>query len=126
MDPNLFYVDTERLFEVLLAIVVLSFLIERALALLVESSLFIDKWGDPNIKELLAFGLSLAVCVIWEFDALSVIFTREKMGYLGFTITAAVIAGGSKGSVKLFHDVFGAVSSAQKRRAQARKAVSEP
>jgi hypothetical protein len=34
MDPNLFHIDLERLFEVLMAIVVLSFFVERALSLL--------------------------------------------------------------------------------------------
>ncbi len=36
MDPNLFHIDWDRLFEVLLAIIVLAFFLERAPALLFE------------------------------------------------------------------------------------------
>ena len=32
MDPNLFFLDWERTFEVLISIIVLAFLLERALA----------------------------------------------------------------------------------------------
>ena len=45
MDPNLFHIDRVRLFEVLIPIVVLLFLVERALALFSESRFFINKPG---------------------------------------------------------------------------------
>ena len=40
VDPNLFFLDFERVSEVMLTIIVLALLIERALALLFESRLF--------------------------------------------------------------------------------------
>ena len=43
MDPNLFHLDWERVGEVLTAIVVLSFVLERALAVPFESRLLINK-----------------------------------------------------------------------------------
>ena len=45
MDSNLFHIDRARLFEVLIPMVVLSFLVERALALFFESRFFINKPG---------------------------------------------------------------------------------
>ena len=42
MDPNLFHLDWERVSEVLVAIVILAFLLERALAVLFESRFFIS------------------------------------------------------------------------------------
>mgnify|MGYP006280759889 FL=1 len=43
MDPNLFHIDFEQLMEVLLTIIVLSFLVERALSILFESRTFIER-----------------------------------------------------------------------------------
>jgi len=41
--PERFYVDWERLFEVLVALMVVSFLLERALALLFETRAHINQ-----------------------------------------------------------------------------------
>jgi hypothetical protein len=116
VDPNLFHVDGERLYEALLAIVVLSFFVERALALVFEHRFFVDRLSGKGVKEFIAFGAALATCINWDFDAVSVILVSEKTSRLGHVITAAVIAGGSKASVKFFQDVLGASSSAEKER----------
>ena len=116
MDPNLFHLDGERLFEVLVAIVVLSFLLERALALLFETHCFVEKAQGKNLKELIAFVVAALVCVYWEFDAISMIFLKEKVTTYGMVITGAVVAGGSKASIKLFRDVLGFMSTAEKAR----------
>ena len=42
IDPNLFRLDWERLLEVLATIVVLSLILERALAVIFESKSFIE------------------------------------------------------------------------------------
>ena len=78
MDPNLFHIDYERLFEVLVTIVVFSFFIERALAVVFETEWFIKIYDDPNkqdnnkkkrgLKELIVLAASIAVCFIWKFD----------------------------------------------------------
>lgn len=112
MDPNLFHLDWERTFEVLATIVVLSLLVERALAPLFEHRAFIKKFGEMGVKEPVAFLVALAVCLYWDFDAVSMIVLREKTSPFGTVVTAAVIAGGSKGSIKLFRDVLGFKSSA--------------
>jgi hypothetical protein len=114
MDPNYFNVDGERLYEVLLAIVVLSFVLERALSLIFEHKIFVEKLAGKGIKEVIAFAVAFIVCRKWDFDAVSVMLVSETTNGLGHAITAGVIAGGSKSSVKLFHDVMGTYSSAEK------------
>jgi hypothetical protein len=160
IDPNLFYLDFSRVSEVLLTILVFALLLERALAIIFENKYFMDKFvydvtrakedpqaslaqgvADPNaivdvkpkfrgVKELIAFGVSFAVCWYWDFDALSVLMpvSHSRMTLFGELITAMVVAGGSKGAMKLFTDWLGIKSSAQKeidefreRQARARK-----
>ena len=138
MDPNLFHLDWERTLEALVGVIVLSFLVERVWALLFESHWWIRNFEDPRVdssggetvakqakipaakrvplKEFLAFGLALIVCLRWEFDVVSIIFLTDQTGKFGLVLTAAIIAGGSKSSVVLFQDVMGVMSSAQKER----------
>ena len=112
MDPNLFHLDWDRTFEALGGIVVLAFLLERSLALFFENRRLVRRLEGQGVKELIAFVVALAVCVRWRFDAVSIIVLSEHTTYLGEAITAGVIAGGSKASVKLFRDVLGFRSSA--------------
>ena len=117
MDPNMFHIDWERLFEVLITIVVLSFFVERALAIVFENRHFVGKLKGKGIKEPIAFGLAFLVCWYWEFDALSMTILTEKTSLLGEAITGAVIAGGSKASIKLFHDLMEVRSTAARESA---------
>jgi len=148
MDPNLFHLDYETVAEVLIGIVLLSFLIERALALLFESRWFISKTEDGKVlieiyglsmddpeaqkllkqkkkkglKESISFIVSFAICWILHFDALTIIFTSSaKTNILGYAITGAIIAGGSKAAIKLFKDWMGFKSSAEKERESAKE-----
>ena len=73
MDPNLFHLDWERTFEVLAAIVVLAFFVERALAPLFENRWWLRRFDDQVSKELIAFLVALVVCLRWKFDAMSMI-----------------------------------------------------
>lgn len=113
MDPNLFHVDWSQLMEVLAAIVVLSFIVERALAIVFENEFYIDRFGRLKIKELIAFGVAFFICYSWQFDVLSVLLRGERMTLVGQAITAAVVAGGSKASIKLFQDIMGVKSTAE-------------
>ncbi|MBK9175254.1 MAG: hypothetical protein IPM46_02725 [Flavobacteriales bacterium] len=144
VDPNLFYLDFERVSEVLITILILAMLIERALALVFESRVFIERVAytvrhegpskdgaitearprNRGIKEIIALGVSLGVCWWWDFDALSVLLpvSHNKMTLLGMFITAMIIAGGSKGAAKLFSDWMGIKSSAQKEVDEVREA----
>ena len=116
MDPNLFHIDMGRLFEVLVGIIVLSFFLERALAVVFEHRWWTARLKDRGFKAPIAVLVALAVCVYWDFDAISTVFLVDETRLVGHIITAAVIAGGSKASIKLFHDVMGAMSDAEKAR----------
>jgi hypothetical protein len=114
MDPNLFHLDWERVGEVLVGIVILAFLVERALAVLFESRFFINRFKEKSLKELIAFVVAVIACWYWDFDAVSMIFLKEKVTLLGMVITGGVVAGGSKASIRLFRDLMKFKSTAQK------------
>lgn len=116
MDPNLFHLDWERVFEGLAAIIVLSFVLERALAPVFESYPFIVYFDRPGAKEVIALALAIGCCIAWDFDIISVILLTEHTTRVGEIITGAVIAGGSKASIKLFHDVLNVKSTAFEQR----------
>jgi len=168
MDPNLFHLDYSRLVEVLVTIVVFSFLIERGLSVIFESRFFIiiiegndieqRKIVNPikikrrdysfyreysyktylklvapyvllkfarkvieafrgSLKETLAIAVSVICCFTWHFDAPTIILaSNDETTTLGTIITGAIIAGGSKASIKLFRDILGFMSSAEKKR----------
>ena len=126
MDPNYVFLDIERLFEVLLMIVVFSFFIERALAVIFESRWFI-KMYDANekrkgLKELIALIVSIAVCIFWKLDAFSIIMvSHSEMQISGYILTGAVVAGGSKASIGLFRGMMGFMSHAEEEREDKRK-----
>ncbi len=121
MDPNLFHLDWERLFEVLITVVIMAFLLERALALLFESRVFINRVQGKSFKELIAFVVAGFVCWFWDFDALSMIFLKDEVTILGTVITGAIVAGGSKASIKLFRDIMGFKSTAEAARQAAKE-----
>jgi hypothetical protein len=112
MDPNLFHLDWERVGEVLTAVIVLSFILERALAVLFESRQFIKRFEGKGVKEWIAVMVCVAVCIKWKFDAISMIILTDRTTIFGEILTGCVIAGGSKASMKLFQDVMDVRSSA--------------
>jgi len=118
MDPNLFYLNWDLLFEVLISIIFLSFIVERALAWLFESQFYINRLGGRGLKEIIAFALSVGVCYFVDFDALSILFQRNETHLFGLFITGAVVSGGSKASIKLFKEVWDSMSDAERKRLQ--------
>jgi hypothetical protein len=64
------------------------------------------------LKEALGFVLAFVICRIWSFDAVSIVLLSEHTQLVGVIVTAAIVAGGSKGSIALFHDVLKIRSSA--------------
>ncbi len=126
MDSNYFFLDIERLFEVLVMVVVFSFFIERALAVIFESRWFIKMYDADEkrkgLKELIALIVSIAVCIFWKLDVFSIIMvSHTEMQIPGYILTGAVIAGGSKASIKLFKDVMGFMSHAEKERIESKE-----
>jgi hypothetical protein len=116
MSPNLFALDGERLLDVLFAVVVLSFFVERALAIVFENRWFVAKLGGKGIKEPITLLVAFAICRRWDFDALSIVLAKQATQTWGHLVTAGIIAGGSKASIKLFHDVLDVRSNAEKER----------
>lgn len=123
MTLDLFHIDYERLTEVLITIVVLSFLIERALSVIFEHRWFIKLTETKKgSKELIASMASILFCWWQNFDGISIILqSSEKPTFFGILTTGLIIAGGSKASMGLFKDLLGFMSTAEKeRKAQGR------
>lgn len=116
MDPNVIHLDWERTFEAVLLIIVLAFFIERALAVIFENRIFIERFDRPGVKESIALIVSIAACVYWRFDAISMVILVPETNYPGYFLTGAVVAGGCKASIKLFHDLLDIKSSAHENR----------
>jgi hypothetical protein len=107
VDPNLFHLDWDRTIEVLFAVAVVSVLLERSLSLVFEHRRFVDSRFDKGgLKELIAYALSFCICRGWSLDAISIILLSEQTTLLGEAITAGVVAGGAKASVKVFRDLW--------------------
>jgi len=98
--------------------------VERALSLFFGSRFYIKKAESKGLKEIIAFILSTLICWRWQFDALSIMLVQEKMTIYGEIITGAVIAGGSKASIKLFHDILDVKSSAEREREKTAQMIS--
>ncbi len=111
-DPNLFHVDWDQLLEVMAAVVVLSFVVERGLALIFEHRLYVARFKGAGLKAPIAFGVALLICISWDFDLVSVLLKSDAVGFVGMVLTAGVIAGGSKASIKLFRDLMDVQSDA--------------
>ena len=99
-----------------MSIIIMSFLLERALALLFESRFFIKRFKERSLKELISVIICAVVCVIWKFGAVSMIFLKESTTIFGAIITGAVMSGGSKASIELFRHVMGIMSLEEKLR----------
>ncbi len=127
MDPNFIQMDWERTFDALMLVTVLAVIVERSLSVVFQNRIYIERVDRDGLKELIALALSITVCVAWKFDALGMIILSETTTTPGYIMTGAVIAGGSKGSLKLFQDVLGLQSSAYKVRhtIEAEQAASE-
>jgi hypothetical protein len=127
-DPD-HHLDWERAIDALALIGIVAIVVERALALLFESRWYIERLDRDGQKETIALVLAVLTCAFWKLDALSMIIllTKGQTQVLGYLITGAVVAGGSKGSQKLFQNLLQLQSSAFKARysIQATRAAEE-
>ncbi len=89
----------------------LAIFIERALSVIFEHRLFVARLGSRGFKEVIAVIVSVVVCFQLHLDALSILVLTETTSELGYVITGFIVAGGSKGSKKLFHQVFAVYSN---------------
>ncbi len=129
MDPMFFTVNWELVLEAVATVVLIAFIVERSLAVFFESRWYIDRAekqaGLRKIKEFTAYVVSLLVCWAFGFNLMAVVFpnsTGLPARILGFLLTAGVVAGGSKASIKLFRDLLGFHSNAYREKELAKKA----
>ena len=111
-DPNQFAINWATLFEMLALIILLAFVVERALAMVYESTPFVKfslkrKLADKgDFKTLGAFILSSLVTMLFQIDLVAVILSHAHTSLFGELLTASVIAGGSKASIALFRNIL--------------------
>lgn len=119
----------------LLKLVVLAFFIERLFSHLYDHELFLalERWFRVRapigaeeydekglesgrlvairrgLKALLTFIVAFVACVVFEFNLIDGVFPHQlgKHEWLGYFLTAAVLAGGSEGAIKLMQDFLG-------------------
>lgn len=97
-------------------VVALSVIVERALSVVFGTRVFVEKWSGKSIKEMIAVAVSIVVCIYWKVDVVAALVHQES-GYqkpLGMVLTAGVIAGGSKAALKLFQDILGIKTKAER------------
>ena len=101
----------QLILETLAVLSIVSIFVERALSLVFEHKTLGEKLTGK--KEFIAYALSLGVCFLYDFDAMKAILPVENpTRYIGFFITAAVISGGSKASMKMFRSAKNTVQEA--------------
>lgn len=115
-DPLLYHLEWDVALEVLFTIIVLSFLVERALSLLFEHRLYDSKFGGKGLSEPIALVVSVLVARHCEFDALAILMRLSENHWLGYLVTGGIVAGGSKASIKLFHDLLDIRSTYDRRK----------
>ena len=97
----------DDMFKILWFITALAFMLERALAVLFEHRWWLkirEKFHLKGIKEIIAVLVAYGVCCWAQFDALAIMFRKDEPTTITLLLTAMIIAGGSKGSVKLMQD----------------------
>jgi hypothetical protein len=91
-------------------VVVLAMVLERSLSVVFEWGLW-DVWlAKKNLRAPLSLLASYLVCAYMKFDILLTIGKQDASKFelfsIGTFVTAATIAGGSKGAITLFQDVL--------------------
>lgn len=118
VDPSEFVLPWDAVMDQLMLIVLLSIIIERALSVLFESIFFVNwsakrkQQGNGNYKTLVASFVSVILTLTIGIDILAAVTDMSAPSVLGCVITGLVVAGGSKGSLKLFRDVLDIKSTA--------------
>ncbi|MBL8671700.1 MAG: hypothetical protein JNK11_13675 [Alphaproteobacteria bacterium] len=87
-------------------VVVLAMILERALAVLFEWGPIETLLAKRKLRAPIALAAAWGICQSVQFDVLAILFARP-VGWGGVLVTAAVVAGGSKGAILLFQGVLG-------------------
>jgi len=102
-------VNGDEVLKILWIATVLAFMIERALAVIFEHRLWFtarDRFHLKGFKEVIAILLAYGLCAWSKFDILALMFHKDS-GQLSLILTALIVAGGSKGAIKLMQDFLG-------------------
>ncbi len=106
------YDNIDLLLHTLFLVPVLAFLVERVLAIIFESPIFIKWYEDrklqsgSSVKPVVATILSVAVTLHCEIDLLMAIKQESVGNWFGYLMTGLLVSSGSKASIKLFRDVL--------------------
>ncbi len=108
------WVDLEHFPDILSAVaivVLVAMILERALSVPFEWALLRDWLIRKKLRAPIALVLSYSICATAKFDIIAITF-RQPGGWsgefaLGTFVTAALIAGGSKGAILLFQGILG-------------------
>ena len=69
MDPNFIHLDWERTFDALMLVAVVAIIVERALSVIFQNRIYIERFHRDGMKETIALAASIAACVVWKLDA---------------------------------------------------------
>jgi hypothetical protein len=114
MDPKIFLQSEyyQTVLGALALVVVLSMVLERALSVPFEWGVW-NKWlEEKKLRAPISLVVAWAICVLAQFDLLQFVTKADKAAWIGpfsigTLITAAVVAGGSKGAILLFQGILG-------------------
>ena len=122
------FTEFEPLIAALATLVILSLILERALSVVFEWGGWRDWIRAKHLRAPIALAAAYWMCIWGQFDVLAAISTKVDgyQGYFSFgtLVTAAVIAGGSKGAILLFQGVLGFGRDAVNARVTAKATVS--
>ena len=111
MQPDFFEADYTQLTEAIFVVVLLSFIIERVLAVVFEHELYKKYLDGKGISAPIAVVLSFFVCRQFHFDLPAIMFKNPQESFLGILLTAMLISGGSKGTMQLMNFFIEALKS---------------
>jgi hypothetical protein len=144
-DPSQYAMAWDSVIEILTLVVIFAFAVERVLAQIFETPIFIKieeglrggakkKYitsqsavskeygnarysgnGESSLKPIIASVFGILLACLYKIDLFSIVAGWAGVSFFGCAMTGLVIAGGSKASIKLFHDVFNVKSSAYER-----------
>lgn len=103
--------EWEPVVNELVKVVVLAFLVERALAVIFDMERVEPKLEHRDLKPVIAVAASIALCYGLEINVVGKLAPgaplANNLEWLGIAVTGLVVAGGSAGAVKLLQDVLG-------------------
>jgi uncharacterized BrkB/YihY/UPF0761 family membrane protein len=95
---------------VLFTIIVLAMVLERALSVIFEWGVWDEFLTKHSLRAPLALIATYAICAYMQLDILLTVAKKDpssfKLVSIGTFVTAATIAGGSKGAIALFQNVL--------------------